>query len=133
MKSSFVFLTRDLTAVKLEPQRDAVLPRLRSDSYEAGEDRLRDPIENHLRGVCVGVENLYRERKRWDLIFHIHRCRVFSVFPLFPSNVKHLETCASDKLFSRMSIKPPSFCTMRLSQSTAEPNNCSLTESLAWL
>lgn len=54
----FIVLTRDLTAVELEPQRDAVLPRLRSDSYEAGQDRLRDPIENNLRGISVGVENL---------------------------------------------------------------------------
>lgn len=57
-KRCLLFLTRDLTAVKLEPQRDAILPRLRSDSYEAGKDRLWDPIENHLHGISVGMENL---------------------------------------------------------------------------
>ena len=51
-------LTCNLTAVKLEPQRDAVLPRLRPDPYEAGQHRLWDPIENHLRGVGIGVKNL---------------------------------------------------------------------------
>lgn len=59
-----VFLTRDLTAVELEPQRNAVLPRLRSDSYEAGQDRLRDPVEDHLRGISIGMENLCIERER---------------------------------------------------------------------
>lgn len=54
----FSFLTRNLTAVKLEPQCNAVLPRLRSDSYEAGQDRLWDPIENHLRGISISMENL---------------------------------------------------------------------------
>lgn len=51
-------LTRNLTTVKLEPQCNAVLPCLRSDSYEAGQDRLWDPIEDHLRGVNIGMENL---------------------------------------------------------------------------
>lgn len=57
-QASFLSLTRNLTAVKLEPQRDAVLPRLRPDPYDAGQHRLWDPIENHLRGVGIGVENL---------------------------------------------------------------------------
>lgn len=57
-QASFLSLTCNLTAVKLEPQRDAVLPRLRPDPYDAGQHRLWDPIENHLRGVGIGVENL---------------------------------------------------------------------------
>ncbi len=62
-RSSFIFLTRDLTAVKLEPQRDAVLPRLGSDSYETGQDRLWDTVEDHLCGVSIGMENLYIEKE----------------------------------------------------------------------
>lgn len=51
-------LTCDLAAVKLEAQGDAVLPGLRSDPHEASQDGLRDPVEHHLGGVGVGVENL---------------------------------------------------------------------------
>lgn len=61
-KKSIICLTRDLTAVELEPQRNAVLPCLRFDPHEAGQDRLWDSIEDHLRGVGVGVENLQTER-----------------------------------------------------------------------
>lgn len=74
----FIFLTRNLTAVEFEPQCNAVLPRLRSDSYEAGQDRLWDPIENHLCGVSVGMENLCRERNRQNwMILHYNGCRDF--------------------------------------------------------
>lgn len=63
-----IFPTRDLTAVKLEAQCDAVGPRLRSDSYKAGQDRLWDPIENHLCGIWIPMENLLRGRSRWDFM-----------------------------------------------------------------
>lgn len=51
-------LTCDLAAVELEAQGNAVLPGLRSDPHEASQDGLRDPVEHHLGGVGVGVENL---------------------------------------------------------------------------
>lgn len=53
-------LTCNLAAVELEAQGDAVLPGLRSDPHEANQDGLRDPVEHHLGGVGVGVENLRR-------------------------------------------------------------------------
>lgn len=56
-----VFLTSYLTAVKFKPQRDAVLPRLRSDPDKAGQDRLWDAIEDHLCGICIGMEHLSRQ------------------------------------------------------------------------
>lgn len=58
----YVFLTCYLTAVKFEPQRNAILPRLRSDSDKSGQDRLRDAIEDHLCGICISMENLWRQR-----------------------------------------------------------------------
>lgn len=64
----YIFPTRDLTAVKLEAQCNAVRPRLRSDSYKAGQDWLWDPIENHLCGIRIPVENLSRERSRWNFM-----------------------------------------------------------------
>lgn len=57
-KKCYVFLTCNLTAVKFEPQRDAILPRLRSDPDKAGQDRLGDAIEDHLCGICISMENL---------------------------------------------------------------------------
>lgn len=53
-------LTCYLTAVKFEPERDAVLPRLRSDSDKAGQDKLWDAIEDHLGCVCISMEDLRR-------------------------------------------------------------------------
>lgn len=58
------FPTGDLAAVELEPQRDAVLPRLRSDPDEAGQDGLRDAIEDHLSGVRVSMEHLQKTESR---------------------------------------------------------------------
>lgn len=67
-KESIILLTRDLTAVKLEAQRNAILPRLRSDSNEASKNRLGDPIENHLGGISVAMENLqHGEREAGDM------------------------------------------------------------------
>lgn len=60
----YIFLTCYLTTVKFEPQRNAILPCLRSDSEKAGQDRLRDAIEDHLCGICISMENLWRQRNK---------------------------------------------------------------------
>lgn len=59
-------LTCYLTAVKFEPQRYPVLPRLGSDSDEAGQDGLRDAVEDHLCCVCISMEDLCRQRKEQE-------------------------------------------------------------------
>lgn len=59
-----VFFTCNLTAIKFEPQSDAILPRLRPESYEASQNRLWDSIEDHFCGVSIGMENLWMENNR---------------------------------------------------------------------
>lgn len=54
--------TCNLASVDLEAQGDAVLPGLRSDADKACQNRLRDPVQNHLSWVCVCVENLVRTK-----------------------------------------------------------------------
>lgn len=86
-----IFLTRDLTAIKLEPKRNAVLPRLGSDSYEAGQNRLGDPIENHLCGISIGMENLETHEQMWFTIWMGVRFFCFSLVAFYSngSQSKH--------------------------------------------
>lgn len=62
-RNFYVFLTCYLTAIKFEPQCNAILPRLRSDPDKAGQDRQRDAIEDHLCGICISMENLMDNQK----------------------------------------------------------------------
>lgn len=55
--------TCDLTAIELEAQSDPVLPSLGSDSDESSQDGLRDPVQDHFRGVRVGMESLQRRNR----------------------------------------------------------------------
>ncbi len=61
--------TCNMASIELEAQGDAVPPRLRSDPDKPGQNWLRDPVQNHLSWVCVGMENLARQKtnKSWTL------------------------------------------------------------------
>lgn len=56
-------LTCNLASVKLEAKGDAVLPRLRPDPNKAGQNWLRDTVQNHLCWVCVRMENLKKDKQ----------------------------------------------------------------------
>lgn len=57
-------LTGDAAAIQLQPQGDAVVPALGTDAHKACEHWAVDLVENHLRGVLIGLKRLQGRGER---------------------------------------------------------------------
>lgn len=82
--------TCDLTAIELEAQSDPVLPSLGSDSDESSQDGLRDPVQDHFRGVRVGMESLQRRNREEQIsnegFFFFFKCPGCNATPVTQIN-----------------------------------------------